>query len=193
MIAGMLLPASIAALALAWILACGAAPPDAARSPAAPATASAPSPGGSDSGAPQPGATIPGAEQALPLVPVATGASSRLLGDRRATLIRDAEAWRAWLQGLGLPPPQSEPDFSRDVVLAVDGEDGSNGCHAVRIVRVLAMGAELRAEVVRLRPRPEQACTLAMIRPVHAVVVRPPSPVASAAFSWTESVGEPAP
>lgn len=124
-------------------------------------------------------------------------ASHCLTGDasRRGRVIADQPALEDWLArvacrgGDALPPV----DFAREVVLAVDGPDGTNACHAVRITDVTAGPNGLVAAVTRFTPPPAKVCAQVMVRPVHAVVVARPAEGVAVTFEWRDAVGSPAP
>jgi hypothetical protein len=143
--------------------------------------------------APSPGAAA--------LEHVATGTTPTLAGARAEHLFTDEAAFDAWLGALGATKPATPIDFSKRVVLAVDGEDGSNGCHAVRILHVERSGGALKVDVARYEPAPAQArammpaqaCAMMMVRPYDAVAVERTPQVPKATFAWARVTGSPAP
>ncbi len=179
-LAASLLAAVLAVPAL--LLACGGesarrgSPAGAAASPAAAGAAAAPS-----------------RAEEVPFDVLLASSTSRLAEGRREHLLRDAGAWRSFHQDvLGREGEPPAVDFAVSQVLAVDGEDGSNACHAVRIrsVRRAATGG-LVVDVVRHLPPPDMACAMVVLRPACAVSVpRTEGPVT---FTWRFETSVPDP
>lgn len=184
--------ASLGLPALSLLLSCGGPPSPSVASSPAPAPASAT---GSATGSATPS---PPAVEDFAFVSLHAGGSGAMRGARAEAVIRSPEEWRAWRASLRLPQDAlPSVDFERQVVLAVDGEDGTNGCHAVRITAVVPAPDGLRADVTRFVPGPEQRCAMVMTRPFHAVAVTLPagarSGSLSVSFRWSTATGNPKP
>ena len=167
----------------ALLLACDG-PPQRGPEPAAVARAS-------ESGASRVG--TPATGKPVPFTVLFAASTSRLQGERRERVIRDEAAWRAFhADVLGRPGEPVAVNFDAFQVLAVDGEDGSNTCHAIRIEAVRRMAdGNLLVHVVRHVPPPGAVCGMAMMRPACAVgVPRTPGPVT---FAWRVEASVPAP
>lgn len=193
-----MVPAIAPATALAatlLLLSCGAPPPDAPGAPPA-----------SGSGSPQAEATAPPSEPVMPSAPdpaapgdsvrvpfwsLAEGATSQLRGERSEIFLRDEASLAAWLVGNHHPEPARYPDLEREIVLAVEGADAPNGCHAVRVSAMALDRGVLQVAVTAHGPGPGAICSQAMNRPYHAVVLPRETAFTDAEFSWSAVAGEP--
>lgn len=156
-----------------------------ASAPVAPVVAAAPAPAVAPAGS---------AAAELAWSTLLEGRSGCLADGRAASVLADPPALAAWSARVTCrdePPPQV--DFARSLVIAVDGEDGANACHAVRIERIRRADSGLVVEVARHLPGAEQRCAMMVVRPYHAVVVEWPAGSPPAVeFSWRVVVGPPA-
>jgi hypothetical protein len=160
---------------VATLQGCGSTQAQAAASGAASATA----------------ASVPG----VPLRTVALASAACVRRGRTDAVLRDVAAWDAWQRSMscdGTPRGQAV-DFGREAVLAADGEDGPNGCHALRIVSVRRDGARAVVRVERYVPPPDAVCTSMLVHPYHAVAVPQDVVAGEVAFEWVTVTGRPAP
>ena len=128
--------------------------------------------------------------------PLLSGSSPEMRGGPAEHVIRSDADWASWLESMHARRDQaSGVDFSRELVVAVDGEDGANGCHAVRIDGVTREAGGSRVRVTRWQPSPERACTMMMVRPFHAVAIPlpPGGEPETFTFTWRTATGEPKP
>lgn len=82
-----------------------------------------------------------------------------------------SDAWQVHAPQTIPATPRPDVDFSRQMVLGVTQGSGPNGCHSLRIVRVLQTDSQLQVQYVRGAPTGTAVCTLAMVPLTDFVLV----------------------
>ena len=126
---------------------------------------------------------------------VALGSASCFHGARRSQVLADEAAWRAWVGefSCGGDIRAGSADFTREAVVAVDGEDATNGCHALRITGIERTPSGAVVHVERYVPAPDAVCAAVMGHPFHAVAVDRGVATGPLTFDWKTVTGRPAP
>jgi hypothetical protein len=111
------------------------------------------------------------------------------LGRPRAEhVFREAAAFATWWNATTCGRRKVPAvDFAKEMVLAVEDADASNGCHDVRVLRAEAGAEGLSVFVERRVPGPTELCTQQVVRPVSAVAV--PRSEGEVVFIWQVVTG----
>ena len=116
-------------------------------------------------------AVVMALQTALPLTPVAQGASSQIM-ELRQVVAKTAGAWQAlWKEHSAAPMPVSEIDFSQFMIVGVFLGTRPTAGFSVEITTVTVRDGAVVVEYVERRPDPGGVTAQVLTSPFHIVRV----------------------